>query len=184
MDWKLKQQRIFFISLRTYNRIKEDQKNTLVETKYTLRVSQTRVSKEQLEEVQRILEDILPKQSGEWRLQEATDKKIYETYCTEIQKGSAVSKTFFIYNILAKERIHHSKRPKFCHLCKTYKDGDKSENILEHQSLIPIQRGQYSLEKNEIGSGKTPTTALVTQDFTQITFEGGFSQDLIGCIYT
>ena len=97
-------------------------------------------------------------------MQEATDKKIYETCCTKIQKGSAVSKTFFIYNILAKERIHHSKRPKFCPLCEKYKHGDKSENILEHQSLIPIQRGQYSLEKNEIGSEKTPTTALVTQD--------------------
>ena len=130
------------------------------------------------------MEDILPKQSGrEWRLQEATDKKIYETYCTEIQKKSAVSKTFFIYNILEKAKIHYSKRPKFCPLCKTYEDGDKSENILEHQSLIPIQRGQCSLEKNEIESEKTPT-ALVTQDFTQITFEGGFSQDLIVCIYT
>ncbi len=131
------------------------------------------------------MEDILPKQSGrEWRLQEATNKKIYETYCAEVQKGDKVSKTFFIYNILAKEKIHHSKRPKFCPLCEKYDEGDKSKDILEHHSLIPIQRRQYNMEKNEIESEKTPTTALVTQDFTQITFEGGFSQDLIICIYT
>jgi len=30
----------------------------------------------------------------------------------------------------------------------------------------------------------TLTTALVTQDFSQITYEGGFTQDLIVCIYT
>jgi hypothetical protein len=35
-----------------------------------------------------------------------------------------------------------------------------------------------------IGSEITKITALVTQDFTQITFEGEFVQDLIVCIYT
>ena len=42
----------------------------------------------------------------------------------------------------------------------------------------------YQFRENELRSGKKPTTDLVTQDFTQITFEGGFSQDLIVCIYT
>ena len=39
------------------------------------------------------------------------------------------------------------------------------------------------MEKKKIGSGETPKTALVTQNFTQIHFEGRFCQNLIICIY-
>ena len=40
------------------------------------------------------------------------------------------------------------------------------------------------MEKSNIGSNNTPKTALVTQDFSQIQFEGEFCQDFIVCIYT
>ena len=53
-----------------------------------------------------------------------------------------------------------------------------------HKELIPLQRGQYSKEKKEISSGKASATTLVTQDFSQIVFEGGFVQDLIVCLYS
>lgn len=175
----------FGISRRTYQRIQEDIGNNLMEVKYTIGVTRTRVSEQQLADIQRILDDILPKQSGrDWRSQECTDKKLYETYVAQVQRGTAVSKSFFIYNVVAGENIHHSKKPKFCPLCEQYEAGDRSPAILRHKQLVPVQRGQYSLEKREIGAGKAATAALVTQDFTQITYDGGFSQDLIICIYT
>ncbi len=42
----------------------------------------------------------------------------------------------------------------------------KSKNILKHWTLISIQKWQYNLEKNKIGSEKIPTIALITQNFT------------------
>jgi hypothetical protein len=175
----------FGISLRTFNRIKEDSTNSLLEIKYTVGVTRSRVSQEQLDEIKRILEDILPKQSGrDFRNQEVTDKKLYETYQAEVKGGAAVSKSFFIYTVLAAEKIHRSKRPKFCPLCEEYEGGNHSHALQRHKDLIPIQRGQYSLEKKKIAEGVTPLTALVTQDFSQILYEGGFTQDLIVCIYT
>ncbi len=56
--------------------------------------------------------------------------------------------------------------------------------LLQYQQLIPIQRREYTREKLGIGSGKLKTTALVTQDFTQIVFEKEFVQILIVYIYT
>jgi hypothetical protein len=52
-----------------------------------VKVKKIRVSPEQLGEIQRILEDILPKQSKrDWRTQKMTDKKLYETYCAEFKR--------------------------------------------------------------------------------------------------
>ncbi len=175
---------IFQISARTYRRIGEDIGNSLMETKYTVGVTRTKVSQEQLEEIQRILDDILPKQSGrEWRTQEMTKTKLYETYCMEVQQGGTVSKQFFVYTILAAERIHRS-RPKFCPLCEQYASGETSLELVHHKELISLQRGQYTKEKLAIASENTPTTTLVTQDFSQVIFEGGFVQDLIICFYS
>jgi len=175
----------FGISKRTLDRIFEDPGNKLVETKYAVNVKRERVTQEKLAEIQKILDDILPKQSGrEWRTQKETNKRVYENYLAEVQSGETVSKTFFIYTVLKGEKIHHSNHPSFCPLCEKYDDENTTLAILKHKELVSIQCGQYSLEKQQIGSGNWKTTALVTQDFTQITYEGGFTQDLIICIYT
>jgi len=175
----------FGISKRTLDRIMEEPGNKLVETKYSVNVKRKRVTEQQLAEIQKILDDILPTQSGrEWRVQEETNKRVYENYLAQVENGTAVSKTFFIYKVLKGEKIHHSNHPSFCPLCERYEAGDRTLEIIRHKELIPIQRGQYSLEKKQIGSGVWKTTALVTQDFTQIQFDGGFTQDLIICIYT
>ena len=73
--------------------------------------------------------------------------------------------------MLSKEKIKHSKSPKFCPICEQYDAGNRSTEVIRHKDLIPIQREQYLLGKKKIGSGETPKTALVTQDFTQIQFE-------------
>jgi hypothetical protein len=175
----------FGISKRTLDRIMEESGNKLVETKYSVNVKRKRVTEQQLAEIQKILDDILPKQSGrEWRIQEETNKRVYENYLAQVENETAVSKTFFIYKVLKGERIHHSDHPFFCLLCEKYEAGDRTLEIVKHKTLVPIQHGQYSLEKKQIGSGEWKTTALVTQDFTQIQLERSFTQDLIICIYS
>jgi hypothetical protein len=73
-------------------------------------------------EITRILDDILPIQSEKnYRYQETTDKQLYNIYCNEIVKEDPVSKSFFIYSIVAKEKIKHSKARKFCPLLSSWK---------------------------------------------------------------
>ncbi len=62
---KYKTLEVFQISARTYGRIQQKTRNSLVETKYSVGVTRVRVTEEQLEEVYRILDDILPKQVKE-----------------------------------------------------------------------------------------------------------------------
>src|SRR5690242_9000160 len=92
--------------------------------------------------------------------------KQFIKHTTEVLQGKPVSKDFFIYKILAKENIHHSKTPKFCPLCEAFDADDYSHS--KHKELIPIQRGQYTLDKKNIATNITPETILVTQDFSQI----------------
>jgi hypothetical protein len=84
---------------------------------------------------------------------------------------------------LKEENIHHSKHPFFCPLCERYEAGNEHWTIIKHVKLIAVQRGQYSCEKRAIERGDD-SMALMTQDFTQIQYNGGFTQDLIICIYT
>jgi transposase len=176
-------QNIYGISTRTYKRVMNEDGNVLVEQKYKSEVTRKRISDEQLKEVKEILNQILPVQSGrDWRVQEMTDKKLYELYDT-LAEGKPVSKSYFFYQILDKEKIHHSKKVKFCPLCERYPE-DRDEEVLEHVQLFPIQRGAYLDDKQNIQSGKDSTTVLVTQDFTQLELEGSFVQDLILCKYS
>ena len=109
---------LFGISQCTYNRLSEEDSKVL-QTKYSIGVKRQRVTDEQIDEIHRILDDILPKQSGrDFRIQEVIDNKLYDTYYAEVISGDPVSKTFFIYNILSKEKIRHSKSPKFCPICE------------------------------------------------------------------
>ncbi len=96
--------------------------------------------------------------------------------------GKPVSKTFFIYRILANESIHHSKSVKFCPICKL-EDGNSTS--VEHKQLVKTQHNQYRNQKNDmIATGKNSNGILITQDFTQLELEGAFMQDLIICKYS
>jgi hypothetical protein len=173
---------LYGISKRSYGRIVEESGSTLINQKYAVHVTRTRLSEEQLEEIQYILNDtLLPIQSGrDWRYQEMTDNKLYELYTAEVKNSKPVSKTFFIYKILAKEKIHHSKKVKFCPICEN-EDGNIA--VIKHKELITIQKMVYQQDKRGVSSGKNPTTVLITQDFTQLELEGSFVQDLIICKY-
>lgn len=173
---------LYKISNRTYDRVMEDDGTTLVEQKYAINVERERISETQKEEIKKILDDILPIQSGrKYRYQEQTDDWIYQQYVVSVQNGNAVSKTFFIYNILAKELIHHSKTPKFCPICD---DTNESMEQQKHKDLVKIQRSYYQIEKKEISSNSETNKALVTQDFTQLQLDGTFVQNLVICKYT
>ena len=53
--------------------------------------------------------------------------------------------------------------------------------MIHHKELILLQRDTYALQKKKIAQGKAKETVLITQDFTQLEFNGGFVQDLIIC---
>jgi hypothetical protein len=173
----------------TWQRIKSLNGGQLTSIEYTVGTTRERISEDQRDEIKRILNDILPVQSGrDYRYQEETDDQIYQNYVDQVKKGVPVSKTFFVYTILAHELIHHSKKPKFCKICDKYEEcvsrGEEIPlNLLKHKDLILLQRGAYASQKKEIAGGDT-TTVLITQDFTQIEFDGGFVQDLIICCYS
>ena len=176
--------RIYGISDRTYRRVMKGNGSILTEQKYTPNVTRKRVTEDQLKEAKEILDDILPVQSGrDFRPQEMTNKRLYELYESSVE-GKPVSKSYFFYQILAKEKIHHSKNTKFCSLCEKYEDEKDDEEATEHVQLFPIQRRSYLKDKEDISSGKDSTTVLVVQDFTQLELDGSFVQDLILCKYS
>jgi hypothetical protein len=165
------QKRIYAISKRTFDRITEDDGGTLVNQKYAINVTRKRISDEQKQEIQRILDDILRVQSGRnWRYQEVTNKELYRQYCNQVLHGNPVSHTYFIYSVLAKLNIHHSKKMKFCPICEQIENGEQGEDLDRHLEVVAIQRKEYINDKLAIGNGDF-TTALITQDFTQIELE-------------
>jgi hypothetical protein len=94
-----------------------------------------------------------------------------------------VSKSFFIYLVVAKERTRHLQARKFCLLCEQVESESKDQKLLKYKELIGIQRLEYKKQKKNIGD-RAAKSALIIQNFTQIQFEGSFVQDLIICIYT
>ena len=177
-------QNIYGISDRTYKRVLDEDGSILVELKYKPDVTRKRISDSQLIEAKEILDDLIPVQSGrDFRTQEMTNKGLYELYENSIE-GKPVSKSYFLYQILTKEKIHHSKKMKFCPLCEKYEDQKADEEVMKHVQLFPIQRRKYMKDKEVIISGKDSTTVLVVQDFSQLELDSSFVQDLILCKYS
>ena len=84
-----------------------------------------RVSEDQHQEIKRILDDILPVQSGRrYQYQEVTDDYLYQQYQSNVKKGLPVLKSYLIYTILKAEYVHHSQSPQFCPHCIKYDEGD------------------------------------------------------------
>jgi hypothetical protein len=97
---------VYGISKRTYNRVLEQEDPEIVSRKYGIGVTREQITQEQRQEITRILDDILPVQSGRnYRYQETTDNQLYSTYQSEVIQGDPVSKSFFIYSVVAKERV-------------------------------------------------------------------------------
>ena len=115
---------LYGISKRTYNRIIKEKDSEIVSRKYAIEVTRERITSEQKQEIIKILDDILPIQSGRnYRYQEITDKQLYNTYYSEVIHGDPVSKSFFIYSVIAKERVRHSKKKKILSIMWTYRSG-------------------------------------------------------------
>ena len=76
-----------------------------------------------------------------------------------MEHGQFISKTFFIYEILAKQNIHPSKSMKFCPICKRKKDRDSSKEAKKHLELISIKKTAYHANKKFISFDKAKTMA-------------------------
>lgn len=84
------------VSKRTYNRVLEQEDPEIVSRKYGIGVKREKITPEQRQEITRILDDILPVQSGRnYRYQETTDNQLYSTYQSEVIQGNPVSKVIF-----------------------------------------------------------------------------------------
>ena len=93
------------ISKRTYSRLVKQEDPEIVSRKYAIGVTREKITQEQRKEIKKILDDILPIQSGRnYKYQETTDTQLYDTYNSEVVNGNPVSKSFFIYSVVAKER--------------------------------------------------------------------------------
>jgi hypothetical protein len=163
------------ISQRTYQKLLDEENPELIAKKYAIGVKKQRITSEQKEEISRVLDDTLPKQSGrDYKYQEITDKKLYNIYQGEVINGNPISKIFFIYLIVAKEKIKHSKFRKFCPFYKELESGNQMKYLLKHKQLISIQKREYQKQKQKIRNETTPSIVLITQDFTQIQFKERF----------
>jgi len=90
--------KFYGIKTTTWKRIQHESGIQLLVHKYTVGATREKISQDQTDEIKRILEDILPVQSGRnYRVQEETDENIYQAYCQTVKKGIPVGKTYFIY---------------------------------------------------------------------------------------
>ena len=141
-------EKVYSISKRTFNRVMKEDGNTIINQKYAIGTKKERVSKQRKDEVQNILDDILPVQSGRnYRYQEITNKALYEKYLSLVKSGSPLSKTYFIYTILAQYNVHHSKKMKFCVYCEQIQNGINNSDLDKHLELVSIQRRSYVTDK-------------------------------------
>jgi hypothetical protein len=104
--------------------------------------------------------------------------EFYDRYVARCNTQNIIlmSKTYVIYNVLAKLKIHHSKDESLCNLCRI-KDPD---HLLIKNKQIP----SYMNDKKKIASGQYLNHVLVIQDFSQIQIGNcGFYQDLVICFY-
>ena len=128
---------LYNISKRTYNRILKEENSEITTRKYAIEVKKERITQKQKEEITRILDDILPKQSGrDYKYQETTNNKFYDIYHGEVINGDPVSKSFFLYSIMSKEKVSHSKTRKFCPLCEELENGEVTEKLLRHKEFL------------------------------------------------
>ena len=97
-------------------------------------MSKKKESQRKKEEIKRILDDIHPKQRRDYHYQKITDKHLYDVYYGEVIHGDSVSKSFFIYSIVAKENVRYLKKQKFCPLCEKLKNGSVSPKLIHQKN--------------------------------------------------
>jgi len=153
---------------------------------------------ESIDHAHRFIDDEIPIRSGrDHRIQLLPDQALYDKYYRDAaNKGiKPLSKTYFVYSLLACLKIHHSKDATICDLCKSFsevkglvvrtEEEEKKFTEGSHHQLLWLSQSQYYLDiKSQLQSGKLGKDSLIiVQDFTQVQAQSTFYQSLIICIY-
>jgi hypothetical protein len=177
------------VSESTLRRSRKDEGDIFQSTKYPHGVKRTRLSEEDIIQVQQFLDENIPIQSGRnFRVQRCTDEKLYADYFVQCCEANTVpvSKSTFFYKLLKKEKIHHHTNDPICQYCnkleRTPKEElteDELEELERHQKTWFQQSIAYKGYKKRLIEQKDPTKFLILQDFSQLQAQSNYFQDLI-----
>jgi len=105
--------KILWISDRTWSRIQsEDEKESVIYLKYAMDSTRERVSEEVMNNVKRILDQILPLSPGKpFRKQARTNQQIYDQYLEECAKERIISVSFSTFYRHMKTLSIHREKP-------------------------------------------------------------------------
>lgn len=155
------------------------------------------IDPESVVHAKKFLDDNVPVSSGrDYRIQRVPDQSLYESYFNDAiqNRRKPLSKTYFIYSLLASEKIHKSKDETICDTCKSYSEVEFLKNRTEeeeekyqkgkkHQETWISQSKNYLKTKDLLLIGNLEDSLLIVQDFTQVQAQSTFFQNLIICIY-
>jgi hypothetical protein len=147
------------------------------------------VGEKTLSHIQTFLNIAIPIKSGRYyRIQQLTNHGLYERYLNYCQatKMDPVSISYFVFNVLFHEHIHHENNEQTCPIC--YEKGnleelsEKQKNKLEvHEFLISKQWAAFEIDLKRVLT--EPGVILIVQDFTQIQIQEIITQCFIVTIY-
>jgi hypothetical protein len=184
---------VFPVSTKTLRRAQHDNWDPFMSIKVR-KVKRQRVAQERITKSKEIINDLLPIASGRsYRVQTKTTKQLYAEYVQQAKATNvkAVS-PFYFRALLSKEYIRHSNNNTLCPLCfqlpyyaslphpLAQSDQKMLDKLEQHKTLFTEQLRTYLEQKKQLASGTLGTsTCLVVQDFTQLTGQTMFVQDLI-----
>lgn len=171
---------LFNIGKSVYYDSKKIEKNIFLEIKQNPNTTKIRISKERMDKTIDVLNNLVPVRADNnnpHRVLFTSKKLLFEKYCKEMETNypsiKPLSKKALIYKVLEKEKVHKSLVT-FCPICN-------EESNRDHKELVKFQYDAYKNDKCLVSEGED--SVVVVQDFTQVKYESGFSQDLIICIY-
>ena len=144
------------------------------------------------------LDEVIPVVSGRnFRKQTMTDGNLYAIYycrCLE-RRQEPLSKSYFVGDILKGLNIQHSKDESVCDLCVdlatlegsrtrlNQTEKDKLAKAQLHKANWHQQTGYYLKINSEMTGQQDQDTTLILQDFSQLSVQGAYFQDLILVTY-
>jgi tRNA nucleotidyltransferase/poly(A) polymerase len=108
----------------------------------------------------------------EYRLQLQDDKYLYQQYLDILHErdpgAKAVSKTYFIEQIVHKENVRHSQKPRFCDHCILFEQYENGEVDLEDNDVAALRQHRedwyaqsqaFQADKMKVAQGKWFTSS-------------------------
>jgi len=188
----------FGISLSTVYAARREHSSIALDMVYTPGVKRPRIDESRIDFAMAFLDEVIPVVSGRnFRKQTMTNENLYAFYfcrCLEKRK-EPLSKSYFEGSILKNQNIQHSKDESVCDLCSELAalensrtrlkefEKDKLAKAKQHKASWYQQTGYYLKVKADMADEQDQDTALIIQDFSQLSVQGSYFQDLIVVAY-